>query len=72
MSRLALYRDTLGFDRAEHVPFTRQYRIKCSACASMVVNGYPLHERGCPHDTVECNGCNARIPARHRYCGDCR
>lgn len=71
MSRLSFYRDTLGFDRAQHIPFTRQYRIQCGSCASIVVNGIPLHERGCPNDTRECNGCNARIPANHRYCNDC-
>ena len=71
MSRLAYYRDALQFDRARHIPGTRQYRIQCSSCAALVVNGHPIHERGCPQDTRECSGCNARIPANHRYCEDC-
>lgn len=71
MSKLSYYRETLGFDLAEHIPFTREYRIRCSQCAALVVNGYPIHERTCPHDTHECNGCNDRIPARQRYCEDC-
>lgn len=70
-SRLAYYRDTLNFTNTTHVRGTRQYRIACNSCASMVVNGYPIHERGCPNDTHECHGCNAIIPARQRYCEDC-
>jgi hypothetical protein len=72
MTRLAYYRDTLQFDRTVHVPFTRQYRILCSSCAALVINGVPCHESGCPQDTQECAGCNARVPARQRYCGDCQ
>lgn len=72
MSRLSYYRDVLGFDRAEHIPFTSTYRIRCSACSPSVVNGLPLHERGCPHDTRECAGCNARVPANVKYCEDCK
>lgn len=52
-SRLAHYRDTLGFDRSSHVPFTRQYRIRCSQCAALVINGVPTHETGCPNSPKE-------------------
>ena len=72
MSRLAYYRDTLRFDRSTHIPFTRQYRIQCSACAALVISGVPCHEIGCPQATRECNGCNARIPVRQKYCEDCQ
>ena len=72
MSRTAYLRDVLGFDRAEHIPFTRTWREQCSACAALVVNGIPIHERGCPHDTRECAGCNARVPANVKYCEDCQ
>lgn len=61
-----------GFDEAAHIPFTRQYRVRCSSCDACVVNGFPLHERTCPNDTHECNGCNAVIPANQRYCENCR
>jgi hypothetical protein len=46
-------------------------RIRCSQCEALVVNGIPIHESGCPNETVECRGCNARIPKGHRYCEDC-
>ena len=49
MSRLVYYRDTLGFDQATHVPFTREYRIRCSQCDALVINGVPCHETGCPN-----------------------
>jgi len=61
-----------GFDRAAHVPFTRSFRIACSQCAAVALNGGPTHESGCPNDTHECNGCNAIVPARVKYCEDCR
>lgn len=69
-SRLSHYR-TLGFDRSEHIPFTRQYRIRCSSCEALVINGVPCHETGCPVAVHECHGCNTLIPARQRYCADC-
>ena len=49
MTRLAHYRDILGFDRTYHIPFTREYRIKCSQCEAFVINNTPTHEHGCPH-----------------------
>ena len=49
MTRLAYYRDMLGFDQAKHIPFTKTYRIKCSQCEALVINGVPCHETGCPH-----------------------
>lgn len=55
-SRLAYYCDELGFDRSEHVPFTKQYRIQCSRCEALVINGVACHETGCPH-----------APRRHRH-----
>lgn len=61
-----------GFDYSESTPFTSQYRVKCSACEALVINGAACHEAGCPQATHECNGCNAIIPARQRYCVDCQ
>lgn len=60
-----------GFDESAHVPFTRTWRVRCSCCSALVVNGHPIHERGCPNDMHECNGCNALVPAGVRYCEDC-
>ena len=61
----------LGFDRSCVVPFERGARIGCSQCQAASINGVPCHERGCPHATHECKGCNETIPARQTYCADC-
>jgi len=71
MSSLAELR-AYGFDESTHIPFTKQYQVRCSRCSSSVINGHPIHERGCPNDMHECRGCNAIIPARQRYCEDCQ
>ena len=39
--------ERLGFN-AEWVSKGR-YRVRCDCCQSMVVNGTPCHERGCPN-----------------------
>lgn len=72
ISRVAYLRDVLGFDLSTWCLADRAHSIRCSACAAIVVNNTPLHERGCPHDTHECAGCNARVPANVKYCGDCQ
>ena len=78
MSKLAYYRETLGFDGAEHIPFTKRYHISCSQCEALVINGIPTHETGCPHQSVECEGCGQDFPKRNAqrmtsgyYCQDC-
>ena len=38
-----------GFDLAEHVPFTKRYRIRCSQCQACAINGVACHETGCPN-----------------------
>lgn len=63
----------LGFDQSQHVPFTKHYRVRCSQCQSLVINGVPTHETGCPNATKGCKGCDAVIPARGpAYCNDCQ
>ena len=63
----------LGFDLSSHVPFTTQYRVRCSQCEAAAINGVPCHETGCPHALKECHGCNTLIPARGpKYCADCQ
>ena len=52
-SKLSYYRDSLGFDNSEHVPFTKSYRIRCSQCAALVINGIPCHESRCPNTPRE-------------------
>ena len=39
----------MGFDRSEHIPFTRTHHVRCSCCAALVINGTPCHENGCPN-----------------------
>jgi hypothetical protein len=60
-----------GFDQSSHVPFTKQYRVRCSQCAALAINGIATHERGCPNAVHECHGCEALIPVRQRYCAEC-
>lgn len=44
-----------GFDLAEAVPFEHRWRIRCSQCEALVVNGIATHERGCPNVPRDCN-----------------
>ncbi len=60
-----------GFDLTKHVAFTKNFRVKCSQCEALVINGVACHETGCPNAKHECRGCNAIIPANQKYCGDC-
>jgi hypothetical protein len=64
--------NALGFDRSANT-FGRPNLISvaCSRCQALVINGIPAHEHGCPNAVHECNGCNALIPMRQRYCEDC-
>lgn len=71
MSRLSQIRDAQGFDATVHIPFTKQYRVRCTQCEALVINGVPTHEHRCPNATHECSGCNERIPVRQKYCGEC-
>jgi hypothetical protein len=61
----------LGFDRSEHIPFTSSYRVSCSCCEALTINGNPTHERDCPQNVHECLGCYNLIPTNQRYCEDC-
>lgn len=62
----------LGFDLSTHVAFTKNFRVACSCCEALVINGCPTHETGCSQAVHECNGCNTLIPIKQRYCADCR
>lgn len=61
-----------GFDLSTHIPFTKQYNVKCSCCLALSVNGTPTHEIGCPNAKHECLGCSNIIPINRRYCADCQ
>ena len=60
-----------GFDASRHVPFTSTYRVACSNCEALVINGVAAHERGCPNQVHECRGCNSTVPRAGMYCEDC-
>ena len=40
----------LGFDNSYHIPFTKTYRVGCSQCAAVCINGMPCHETGCQNE----------------------
>lgn len=59
-----------GFDQTTK---QGQYlRIRCSQCEATCINGIACHETGCPNQTYECLGCNARVPRVRMYCADCQ
>jgi hypothetical protein len=39
----------MGFDNSEHIPLTKNYKIRCSQCLAAVINNIPTHEQGCPN-----------------------
>jgi hypothetical protein len=59
----------LGFDNSEHNGGFLV--VRCSQCNTMVVNGTPLHEKGCPNETSECNDCGCPIPHNDVFCTNC-
>lgn len=62
----------LGFEDSKHIPFTKQYTVRCHSCEALVLNGVPCHETGCSEAKHECAGCNEIIPVRQKYCDNCR
>ena len=62
----------LGFDNAKHIPFTKTYRVGCSQCQAVCINGVPCHETGCPNERHECKGCNNLVGRNVRYCRECQ
>lgn len=61
---------TAGFDLSRNTE--GGYRVRCSQCEASVINGIACHEAGCPNQTFECKGCNARVSRRGAYCEDCQ
>ena len=39
----------MGFDKSYHVPFTKEFKVACSQCCALAINGFPTHETGCPN-----------------------
>lgn len=70
---MAIYTYLLqGFDATEYDRRIRRYRVCCSQCQMMAINGTPTHEQGCPNAKHECKGCNKVISANVKYCEDCQ
>ena len=38
-----------GFDRTSYDRSTGHYRVGCSQCEALVINGIACHEHGCPN-----------------------
>lgn len=39
-----------GFDESYYDRSDGRYRVRCSQCQALVINGVPCHERGCPNN----------------------
>lgn len=48
-SRVARLRDE-GFDQSWYNPRDQTWKVRCSQCEAVVINGHPCHERGCPNE----------------------
>jgi hypothetical protein len=42
-----------GFDETRYDRAAGTYRVRCSQCEAMVINGVACHERGCPNTLDE-------------------
>jgi len=54
-SRVQRLRDA-GFDTSYVIPFEHAWKVRCSQCEALVINGIACHETGCPNvrrDTEE-------------------
>lgn len=38
-----------GFDLSEYDRSEGTWRVRCSQCEALVINGTPCHETGCPN-----------------------
>jgi hypothetical protein len=38
-----------GFDETSYDRSSGHFRVRCSQCEALVINGVPCHEQGCPH-----------------------
>ncbi len=38
-----------GFDESYAIPFKHAWKVQCSQCEALCINGVATHEHGCPH-----------------------
>lgn len=38
-----------GFDHSTYNRSTHSWRVRCSRCSALCINGVPCHEQGCPN-----------------------
>ena len=43
----------LGFDDSVYDRSSGYWRVRCSQCQALTINGVPCHERGCVNDDVK-------------------
>lgn len=60
---------SLGFDAS--CVNGKLIQVACSQCEALVINGFPIHERGCGNTMHDCAGCDTYIPVSQKYCEDC-
>src|SRR5262245_51980736 len=68
-ARLRQLLEAQGFD-ACYRSASGGYRVGCSQCEALVINGVATHELGCPHARHECRGWRALIPVPERDCAE--
>lgn len=39
----------LGFDESRYDRSSDRWRVRCSQCSALCINGVPCHEHGCPN-----------------------
>lgn len=56
MSKVQQLRDA-GFDRSYAIPFEHSWKVRCSQCEALVINGLACHETGCPNTVRDEEDC---------------
>ncbi len=47
--RMGPYLRSQGFDLSEYDRSDQRWRVRCSQCQALCINGIPTHEIGCPN-----------------------
>jgi hypothetical protein len=63
-----------GFDQSRQIGVApNTFRIGCSQCEALSINGIPTHETGCSNQVKRyyCKGCGIEIGGNWMYCEEC-